>query len=215
MSLKRSLGQCRGVERAPRWARKLTRQVRGAQRVVRGRSAGSPWGGARAGRVPRDEKALLTAFRSRSRRPGAVSVKRSLGQRRGVERAPRWPQRQSRQARSTQYVLCGRSAGYPSDLARARRAPRGYNGTTLTVRSRSRQPGAESVKRGLANVVRWSAPRVGRENNHAKCAARIAWSVGGRLVFHGEKRARAARHGTRRLRLRRFEAAAAVLARCR
>ena len=39
------------------------------------------------------------AFRSRSRRPGAVSVQKSLGQRRGVERAARWPQRQQRQVR--------------------------------------------------------------------------------------------------------------------
>ena len=62
----------------------------------------------------------------------------------------------------------------------------------------------------------WSAPRVGRADNRAKHAAlRDKCSVGSRLVLHVTKRARAARHGTRKRRLRRFEAAAADVARCR
>ena len=62
----------------------------------------------------------------------------------------------------------------------------------------------------------WSAPRVGRADNRAKHAARRdKCSVGGRLVLHVTKRARAARHGTRKRRLRQFEAAAADVARCR
>ena len=49
---------------------------------------------------------------------------RSLGQRRGMERVASWPRRQPRQARSTQCVLCGRSAGYSRNEARGGRAPR-------------------------------------------------------------------------------------------
>ena len=56
--------------------------------------------------------------------------------------------------------------------------------------------------------------RVGRADNHAKHTARSACSVGGRLGLHRAKRARAARHGTRQRRSRRFEAAAADRARC-
>ena len=53
--------------------------------MLRGRSAGSPRGKARAGRVPRDPKASITLLRSRRRRHGAESVRKNLGPRRGVE----------------------------------------------------------------------------------------------------------------------------------
>ena len=114
-----------------------------------------------------------TTVRSRSRRSSAVSVERSLGQLREVERAASGPRRQPRQARSAQrQVLCGRSAGSPRGGARARRAPRDENETATTVRSRSRR-GARCRWRGAsANCVRWSAPRVGRADNRAKHAAR-------------------------------------------
>ena len=64
------------------------------------------------------------AVRSRSRRPGAVSVKIGLRQWREVERDASWPRRQPRQVRSAQCVLCGRAAGSPRGDARSRRAPR-------------------------------------------------------------------------------------------
>ena len=57
--------------------------------------------------------------------------------------------------------------------------------------------------------------RVGRVANRAKHAARSVYVVGGRLVLHVTKRERAARHGTRRRRLRHFVAAAANPARYR
>ena len=66
-----------------------------------------------------------------------------------------------------------------------------------------------------ANGLGWSALRVGfadSRTKHASC--RDKCSVGGRLVLHRTKRARAARHGTRKRRLRRSEAAAADKARC-
>ena len=60
-------------------------------RVLRGRAASSPRGEARAGRAPRESNAVVTTFRSCSRRPGTVSVKKSLGQQRRSERVTRWP----------------------------------------------------------------------------------------------------------------------------
>ena len=65
---------------------------------------------------------------------------------------------------------------------------------------------ARCLRRGAsANGVGWSVPRVGLADNHAKHAARRdKCSVGGRLVLHVTKRARAARHGRRRRRLQRF-----------
>ena len=108
--------------------------------------------------------------RSRSRRPGAVSVKKSLGQRRGVERAARWPRRQPRQVR--QRARAPWAVGWFS-TGRSARGPRARNSklSATTFRSRSRRPGAVSVKRASANGVGWSAPRVGREDNHAKSAS--------------------------------------------
>ena len=161
----------------PRVGRQNNHAKSASSLVLCGRSARSPRGEMRASRAPQSSETLIPAFRSHSRRPGAVSVKRSLGQRRGVERAPRWPQRQSRQVRSAQYVLCGRSAGYPSDLARARLTPRGYNSTATTVRSRSRQPGAVSVKRslgqrrGVERAPRWPR-RQPRQVRGAQCMVR-------------------------------------------
>ena len=92
------------VEEEPRptaWdgaRRALTREDNHAKstsaRVHRGRLAGSLRGEARAGRAPRESKKVATTFRSRSRRPGEVLTKKSLGQGRGTERVARWPRRQ-------------------------------------------------------------------------------------------------------------------------
>ena len=91
----------RAVEQhAASWPRRQPRQARGVQRqVLRGRSPGSPRDEAFPWRAPRDENESATTVRSRRRQHGAVSVQRSLGQRRGVERAASWPRRQPRQAR--------------------------------------------------------------------------------------------------------------------
>ena len=215
MSVKNSLGQRRGVERVASWPRRQLRQARSAQCVLCGRSAGSPRDKARARHAPREKKDTATTVRSRIRRTGAVSVKKSFGQRHGVERVASWPHRQPREVRSAQCVLRGRSAGSPRDEARTRRAPRDYKETATTVLSRSRRPGAVSATGASANGVGWSPSRVGRADNRAKSAARSACSVGGRLVLHGATRTRAARHGTRKRRLRRFEAASDDLVPCR
>ena len=97
--VKKSQIQWRGVERTSRWPKRQPRQVTksASARVPRGQSAGSPRGEARAGRAARDSEAMVMSSRSRSRRPGAVSVQKRLGQRRGVKCAPRWPRRKPRQ----------------------------------------------------------------------------------------------------------------------
>ena len=144
-----------------------------------------------------------------------MSVEKSLGQRRGVERGASLLRRQPRQVRSAQCVLRGRSASSPQGDTRVRRAPRAYKAMATMVLSRSLRPGAVSAPGPSANGVKWSASRVGRADNSAKSAARSACSVGIRLVRHVAKRARTARHGTRKRWPQRFEAAAADQARCR
>ena len=98
--------------------------------------------------------ATLDTMKRRCRRPSAVSVAKSLGQLREVERAASWPRRQPRQARSAQrQVLCGRSAGSPRGGARARRARRDENETATTLRSCIRKrPSAVSVARSLGQL---------------------------------------------------------------
>ena len=68
-------------------------------RVLRGRSAGSQQGALRAGRAARNSEALNTLPRSRSRRPGPVSVMKGLSQRRAMKRTLRWQRRKPRQVR--------------------------------------------------------------------------------------------------------------------
>ena len=143
-----------------------------------GRAPGSPQGEARTGRAPRNLKASIKVFRRRSRRAGAVSVKRSLGQRCGMKRptfaaktttpspparacsVDRWPVRhgakRARAARHRNWKLWPqRFKAAAADLARCR------------------------CRRASANGVGRSAPRVGRADNHAKSAsARTPWAVG-------------------------------------
>ena len=179
--------------------------------------AGSPRDEAFPWRAPRDENESATTVRSRRRQHGAVSVQRSLGQRRGVERAASWPRRQPRQARGAQrQVLCGRSL-----VLHVTKPSRGARHGTRTSQQRRFEAAAANTARcrcrgASANGVGWSAPRVGHADNRAKHAARRdKCSVGGRLVLHVTKPSRGARHGTRTSQQRRFEAAAANTARCR
>ena len=122
VSVPKSRGERCEVERVARWPRRQPRQVRAALRVLRGRSAGFPRGEARTGRAARGAETLVTRLRTRGRRPGAVSVRRSLGQLRGVERVARWPRRQPRQVRQRACApwavgrfSTGRSAHGPRD----------------------------------------------------------------------------------------------------
>ena len=124
VSMARIVDQLREVERAASWPRRQPRQARNVQCVRCGRLAGYPRGDARARRAPRIDNETATTVRSSTRRPGAVSVKRSLGQRRGVERASSWLRRQPRQVHGAQCAHCGRSAGSPRGGAPAGRAPR-------------------------------------------------------------------------------------------
>ena len=134
-----------------------------------------------------------------------------------MEHVASWPRRQPRQARNAQrQVLCGgRLVLHRTKLARAAR-----HGTRKRRLRRFQAAAADRARfrrRGAsANGVGWSAPRVGCADNCAKHAARRdKCSVSCRLVLHVTKRACAARHVTRKMRLWRFEDAAADKARCR
>ena len=179
---------------APRVGREDNHAKSASAHVLSGPSAGSPRGEARAGRAPRESNAAVTTSRNCSRRPGAVSVKKSLGQRRGVERAARWPRRQPRQVRQRARApwAVGRfSTGRSARRPRATGFERGGNDvlklqppTWRVVGEEEPRPTAwDGARRALAAKTTTPSP-----------PARTC-SVGRRLVLQGARRARAARHG--------------------
>ena len=116
-------------------------------------------------------------------------------------------------------VLCGWSTGSPPDVALAGRAPLDEKETlrrceaAAADRARCRCVGGEERR-----PTAWGgAPHefAAQKSRQAHAARSDKCSVGGRLVIHRTKRARAARYGTRKRRLRQFKAAAADRARCR
>ena len=189
MSVKKSLGQRRGVECA-RVGRANNHAKSASAHALFGRSAGSPRGEARAGRAPRNSTASITAYRSHSRRPGAVSVKKSLDQRRGLERAPCWPQRQPRQVRQRARAL--RAIGWFSNRrgARGPRAARFFKGFGYGV-STPQPPTWRDVGEEEPRPTVWGGahPALAAKTTAPTPPAR-ACSVGGWPVRHGAKRAR-------------------------
>ena len=179
-----------------------------------GRSAGSPQGETRAGRAARNLEALNMIFRNSSRRPGAVSVKMSLGTRCGVEGAPRGPRRQPRQLR--QRACAPWLVGWFS----TRRSACGPPGTGFKSHGQVKPKPKHSTWRGCVELeprpTAWNRARsaLAAKTTTPSPPAR-ACSVGGRPVLHRAKRARATRHRLRKLWIRCFKAAAAGLAQYR
>ena len=158
-------------------------------------------------------ESVATTSRSRSRRPGAVSVKRASANGVGWS-APRVGREDNHAKSASARVLRGRSAGSPRGEARAGRAPR--ESKLWSRRSKPQPPTWRGVGEEEPRPTAWGGARsrVGREDNHAKSAS--ARVLRGRSAGSPRaKRARAARHGSRTRWSRRFEAAAADLARCR
>ena len=156
VSLKKSLGQRCGVERAPRWPRRQPRQVR--------QHESAPWafgrystGKAHAGRMAHGSRVIVSKIRSRSNRPGEVALKWSLGQRRGIERAQRWLQRQPRQVRqrtrapwAVDWFSTGRSARGPRGAEFGRGA---YNVL------KTRPPIGRGVSKKQPELTEWGGAR--------------------------------------------------------
>ena len=168
-----------------------------------GRPAGSPRSNARVGRAPRNSEALVTELPRRSRRPGVVSVKKSLGQRREVECAPRWLRRQPHQVRQRARALW--AVGWFS-TGRTARGPRATEfGSIGHGVSKPKPPIWRGADEEEPRPTVWDGahPALVAKTTTSSPPARTC-STGGRLDLHGAKRARAARHGTRRHRSRRF-----------
>ena len=165
--------------------------------------------GTRTSQQRRFEAAAADTARCRRRR--------SLGQRRGVERASRVGRADNRAKHAACRDKCSLGGWLVLHVAKRARAAR--HGTR-TRRQRQFEAAvadrARCLRKGAsANGVGWSASRVGRADNCAKNASRSEkCSVGDRLVPHVTMRSRTARHGTRTRRQRRSEAAAADRARC-
>ena len=162
----------------------------------------------------RSRKQLVADLQSHNRRPGAVSLKKSLGQRRWVERARHWQRRQPRQVCQRARVLHGQMAGPPRGEARANRAAHESNAMAVTFRGRCHRRGAVSLKKSLGQRRGMERPVLATQTTTPSLPAR-ACSMGGWPVRLEANRARAARLRSRKLWSRRFEAAAADLARCR
>ena len=180
--------------------------------VLRGQSVGSPRDEARVGRTARDPDDIITRLRPLSRRPGAASVKKCLSQRRGMERAPRWLRRQPRQVRQR--------ARTPYGVGRfsTARSARGPHGTEFRrcchEASKPQPPTWRGVCEEEPQPTAWGgAPLALAANTTTPSPLAHECSVGSRPVLHGAMRAWAARHGSRTLWPRCFEAAAADLAR--
>ena len=155
-----------------------------ADGVLCGLSPCSPPDLMRALRAPRDYKDKATTVRNNSRRRGAVSMEKRVDQRRGVDRAASWPRRQPHQARSAQCVLCGRSAGSLSDLARPCRAPHNQKKADATVPSRSRRQCAVYARRSIGQRRGVEhATGLPRTQPHQVGSVQRECSVGGRLVL--------------------------------
>ena len=179
---------------APRVDREDNHAKSCTTRVLRGRSAGSARGEALAGRAARKWYASITSLRSRSRRPVAVPVKNSLGQRRGMVRAPLWPQIQPRQVR--QRARAPWAFGRLS-TGRSARGPRGtsverYGHVALNPQS----PTCHGVGEEQPRPMAWGGARPALATKTTTPSPPVrACTVGRRPVLHGAKLARAARHG--------------------
>jgi len=184
-------------------------------RVLRGRSAGwfSTGRSARGSRSMGAERSFVTC-RSRSRRRDAVSVKKSLGQQRGVECVARWPRRQLRQVRQRAH------ASWAVDRFSTGRSAHGLRTTGAEYGKHDVPKPPPATRRGVdeekLRPTAWGGARcaLAAKTTTPSPPARVC-SVGGRPVLHGAKRARAARHGSRTRWSRRYEAAAVDLAWCR
>ena len=183
-------------------------------RVLRVRMAGSLRGEACAGRTPPDPKTSVASFQGCSRQPGALLSKKSLGQRRGVDRALRWPQKQQRQVR--QRARAPWAVGQFS----TRRSARGPIGTETERYDhgvpKPQPPTCRNVGEEEPRPTAWvgACPELAAKITAPSPQTR-ACSVGGRPVLpRGEARAGCAARELNFM-ARHFEAAAADLARFR
>ena len=158
-----------------------------------GRSAGSLQGEVRPSRAAQDSKAMVKTLRNRSRRPVALSVQKSLGTWRGVERAPRWPRRQPRQVRQHARALW--AVGWFS-TGRSARGPRATEFVSICYDILKPQPRTwRGVVEEEPRPTAWgvACPALTATTTTQSPPAR-ACSVSGRLILHWVKRTGAAPH---------------------
>ena len=182
--------------------------------MLRGRSAGFPRGEARAGSATQELNAMATTIQSHSRRPGAMSVKKSLDQRRGVERVVRWQRRQRHQVRQRAH------APWAVGRFSTRRSARGSrsSGVKRGIRDalQPQPPTRRDVGEEKPRPTAWSGARraLATKTTTPSTPARTC-SVGRRPVLYEAKRAWVAQLRSQARYPRRPAAAAADRARCR
>ena len=156
----------------------------------------------RSARGPRGslfESCGHVVFTATSRRPGAMSVKKSLVQRREVERALHWLQTQRRQVRQR---ACAPWADRRISTGRSARGPCATGFESFDYVDPKPQPstwrsvGEEESRQTALGGAR---PALAAQTTTPSPAAR-ACSMGGWPVLHGVKRAQVARHQVRQVR---------------
>ena len=166
--------------------------------VLRGRSVGYIRGEARAGFAAQLPEAIAAKARNHSRRPGEVGLNWSLGQWRGMQRAPRWLRRQPRQVRQRARAPWAHGL---SGMGRSARGPRGTGvGSYDCCVLRPQPPTWRGVGEAGPRPTVWggACPALAAQTTTPSPPAR-ACSVGGRPVRHGANRTRTARHEIQQL----------------
>ena len=175
----------------PRFGCEDNRAKSASARVLCGRLASSPRGEARAGRAAWKLDSLATAFGSCSRRPIAMSVKKSIGQRRGLDRAPSWARRQPHQVayRAGAPWAVGRIS-----MGRSARGSRAIGfGSFGYVPSQPQPPTWRGVveEEPRPTTQGGARPALASKTTTPRNPPARAYSVGGRPNLHGARRARA------------------------
>ena len=134
---------------------------------------------------------MATVFRSRSRRPVVMSVKKSIGQRRGLEHAaPSWARSQPRQV----HYRTGApwAVGRISTGRSARRSRAIGFGSFSYVDSKPQSPTWRSVVEEEPRPTAQDGPRpaLASKTTTPRSPPACAYSVGGRPVLHGARRVR-------------------------
>ena len=167
---------------ASRVGRDVNHAKSASARVLRGRLAGSSRGDPRAGRAAPDLKFIVPWLRSRSRRPGLLSAKKSLVQWHWVERAPRCPRCQPRQVRQR---ACAPWAVGRFSTGRSARGPHATGAESFDyVALKARPPNWRGVVKEKPRPSAWGGARlVLAAKTTTPSLLRCACSMGGLPFF--------------------------------
>ena len=183
---------------APRIGRTDNHTKFASAHVLHRRLAGPPRVEACAGRAEQEPEAMVAILQSRSRRPGAVSLKTSLGQRRGVERPALAAKTTTPSPPARTWFVGGRLDLYGAKCARELHATK--PGSFYYGDSKLQPPTWRSVGEEEPRPTAWRGARAAlAAKTTTPSPPAFTCPAGGRLILHGAKSARAGRNGGRKM----------------